>query len=214
MVERGIVPEQPVTPSPGSLGEAPRGHAGSIEDRLARLEDAVAGLQDTRPLEERVVQRVTAQFSSRKSSANPSSASNLLETGRRLLPAPLSGSGRRGAASPDPSAHPSSLRSWLLFDVLDEARTMWRMFFDRNYSVSWITRTAPPVAVILVLCSWFFLSGIPLVGWIVDKLVDLVVVVVVYKILHREALNYRLVSAELKIITEYMPAATAGTPRS
>lgn len=210
MVERGIVSEQPVTPISGSVVAPSLGHAGSLEERIARLEDAVAGLQDTRPLEERVLQRVTTQLASRKSSANPGSANPLLEAGRRLLPTSAPAAARRSAVSDDSP----SLRSWLLFDVLDEARTMWRMFVDRNYSVSWITRTAPPVALIIMLCSWFFLSNITLVGGIVDKLVDLVLVVGVYKILHREALNYRLASAELKIISEYRPAATAANPRS
>jgi hypothetical protein len=41
-----------------------------------------------------------------------------------------------------------------------------------------------------MVLSWFFLSGMPLIGHLLDRLIDLLVAFVAYKALGREAQRY------------------------
>ena len=200
MVERATIPEEPVV---SSAGERSKQRLGPLEERLTRLEDAVASLQDTRQLEERVAQRLAVQLA--RNGNLRTSSSLLLEAGRRLLPAPL----RTADGAADEAG---SRRPWVVLDTLAEIRTIARMYVDRRYRVSWAARTAPVVAAVLMFCSWFFFGGMLwFIGPLFDKLFDLFLAFIVFRILHHEVQAYRLASADLKTIGEYRstPAGAA-----
>jgi hypothetical protein len=154
----------------------------SIERRLARLEQAVAAMQDTSALEERLLARV-----SDRATRSSSTAGVLIEAGRRLLPAAIE------PVSAAPGHDPNlERRSWLFIDLYTELRAIFWLFLDRRYQCSWICRLVIPVFLLLFFGSSWFLGSIPLIGWVIDKIFDVAIVIVAYKILSREAARYRL----------------------
>ena len=207
MIERAIISEEPILQVPSVPAEPPERLSPSLEARVARLEDVVATLQDTNHLEERVTERVSAQLAAsgrRKSS----SSKIILEASRQLLPAALQ-TVREQTDQAD-VAGPSTLKHhpWLLVDTLAEARAIVRMYFDRRYRVSWIARMTPLLGCILLVLSWLLISGIWLVGPIMDKVFDLALAFVVYKVLHREVQSYRFAIADLGAMTPYRTVST------
>jgi hypothetical protein len=158
------------------------GHVEALEQRVHRLEDAVAALQDTRQLENRLVERLSrlAPF------ARPESAGLTIEATGRLVPA------ARGQVAPQ--ATPASSRPWLLLDAYHEARTVFRMFFDARYRVS---RGVLPLSIGLLAAigtSWLWVpaSSLPVFGALWTRLFDLVLAFILFKVLQREARRYRL----------------------
>src|SRR5438105_2383035 len=62
----------------------------SLEQRVHRLEDAVAAMQDTRSLEERLVERGAGRINGNATAA-ATTTGIIIEAGRHLLPAALEG---------------------------------------------------------------------------------------------------------------------------
>jgi hypothetical protein len=191
MIQSGLIVESHAVH--GGTTHPPVNPADSLEQRVRRLEDAVAAMQDMSPLEERLVERV-AQRVQQQSSATGSGSSNLLfDPGRHLLPAAIGTVNNEGDASQayGSSTSPSAGSPWLLVDLITELRTMVRMFLDRRYRATWTARVVPLTALILIVLSWLLVSGLVLVGPLLDRLVDVVLVIVAYKVLSREARRYR-----------------------
>ena len=65
------------------------------------------------------------------------------------------------------------------------------MFADRRYQVGWVTILVPLCVFFLMIGSSMFVGGLPVVGSIMDKLIDLLLAFFVYKALTREAQRYR-----------------------
>jgi hypothetical protein len=160
----------------------------ALGERIRRLEDAIAALQDTRALEERVLNRVSETVRPRVAE----SAFQRLDGDRRPTPAP--------APLPLPpmpplkALAPGALRSgWTLFELVGEIRTFVRMFFDVRYRVSWFTWLVTVIGLPFVLLSHWVMPYylIPVLGPVLDKVVDLFVVLFIYKILSLEAQRYR-----------------------
>ncbi|HEV3257126.1 MAG TPA: hypothetical protein VG013_09625 [Gemmataceae bacterium] len=172
-------------PYPGEE-HAPKGAgpAESLEHRVHRLEDAVASLQDTRGLEERVTERVAERMSRAAPAAEVQPSA-----GRRVKPEAVD----PVRAEPPPTATPVAVARppWLLFDVYHELQAMVRMFLDRRYQVSWPARLIPLAALVVMVLSWFTLGSIWVVGPLLDKALDLLLAFVAYKALSREAARYR-----------------------
>jgi hypothetical protein len=161
--------------------------AETLEQRVQRLEDAVASLQDSGPLEERITQRVADRLQGR---AAP--ATGLADKVSATRPAPPPPTGKPFLSAP--SVGPQVARqTWLIFDVLAELRAMVRMFFDVRYHVGWSTRLTVLVLVpLLFLWHWWVpLTGVWLFGPLLEKSVDLVLAFFIYKALSREAQRYR-----------------------
>src|SRR5207244_3244320 len=57
----------------------------ALEERVRRLEDALAQLQNTGGLEERITQQVTARLESQVGPRSPNTAELLLDAGKKLL---------------------------------------------------------------------------------------------------------------------------------
>jgi hypothetical protein len=160
----------------------------NLEQRVHRLEDAVAAMQDTRLLEERVVERMAGRINGNTPTAAASTTGIIIEAGRHLVPAVM-----EGASSPD--IHPaldenSGARSpWLIMEIYDEFRTIYWMFLDPAYRVSWTGRIAPVAILCVLVMSWWISGGI--IGGLMDKLLGLVLAVIAYKVLTKEARRYR-----------------------
>jgi hypothetical protein len=185
----------------------------ALEQRVRRLEDAVAGLQDTRQLEDRVAERLAA----RTRAGLPKDATGIIvEASRHLLPAPPpvdrppDGQAAElpapGAAAAQPSPRPAR-RPWLLFDLYADVRAAMYMFVDPRYRMSWSGRVLPWVLLGAILSSWFWIPFIsllysvpalgPFLGTVIVKFVDLLLAFVLYKVLSREATRYRETSPDL-----------------
>jgi hypothetical protein len=163
-----------------------------LETRVCRLEDAVASLQDTQPMEERIVERVSSRLEDRSGS--------LLRTGRRLLPAAIGVLNAQADIVHQPASPLSegSRAKWFLIEIYAEARLVVRMYLDRRYRMSWAGLVIPPILIVAIAVSWYWLPGtsLPVLGTIVDKSVDLLLAFVVFKVLSREARRYRVSTAQ------------------
>src|SRR5438128_1431858 len=121
MMDRGIMTETSETPNGNAHPDAAA--AATLEQRVRRLEDVVAGIQDTRQLEERIVERVRGE----RSYAIKDSAGMLVSAGRQLLPAALTLIHPEPSEAVPPPAPSSGLRpSWVVFEAYFEARAMVR----------------------------------------------------------------------------------------
>jgi hypothetical protein len=101
-----------------------------------------------------------------------------------------------------PALTPSS---WLFLDVLNELRTIVRMFFDSRYNIRWSTSLVAIVMLVAIFTSYLWLpfSGFTILGTVWDKLVDLVLAFFAYKALSREARRYRDTVAALPPASPY-----------
>jgi len=186
---------------------APRAHDESVEvleQRVRRLEDAIAALQDTQLMEDRVVERVRQRVGLHH--VEPVRPAGLIvSAARMLLPkqveevpsdqahadagaAGVDGATANGAPAPPPEA---AQPGWLLVELYREIRGMMRMFADHRYRMSWTGKAVPLAAILVAVISWLLISGIPLVGGLLDRVVDLTLIVLVYKAMSRELCRYR-----------------------
>jgi hypothetical protein len=202
MIERGAISEQPAGPNGETPTERTENRLLPLEQRVRRLEDAVSTLQDTRPLEERIVERVARRLN-RNLAQTVQASGMVVSHGRQLLPAALDLIRNKTAEAERRAAAPSGglPRPWLLFDAYAELRTMVRMFLDPRYRPTWPARIAPLVLLALVMTSWIWLPGTAIfptsLMTIMDKAVDLALAFLAFKILHREARRYRELVADL-----------------
>jgi hypothetical protein len=174
----------------------------SLEQRVHRLEDAVATLQDTRQLEERVVERLSrsAPVAAALPPPPPDSAGLLIDVGRRMLPAAVDVI-QNEAATADAQARQGARTTrpaWFLVEVYAEARAMFHMYVDRRYRMTWVGRVVPLVLLGAILTSlmWFpFLSTLytmsAMVGILLMKPIDLILAYFLFHVLRREACRYR-----------------------
>jgi hypothetical protein len=161
-----------------------------LEQRVHRLEDAVAGLQDTRLLEERVVERLAGRINGNLPSPPSSNAGIIIEAGRHLLPARAEPADA-DAAYPGfrSSIEPGPRPPWLLLEIYEEFRAIYWMFVDPGYRLSWTGRLAPLAILFVLFSSWMFFSSF--LWGVIDKVLSVVLIVILYKVLSREARRYR-----------------------
>jgi hypothetical protein len=169
-----------------------------LVQRVHRLEDAVAAIQDTRQLEQRVADRVAERVRANVPSGNPL-FSRLVIDAPRHLPAAI-------PVNPAPHAQiaqrPSPWKQqWLLVDLVAEARAIMYMFFDPRYRLSWGIRTMTFGLLLAIFTSWIWIPGITLmlfpINFIVVKVVDIVLAYFLVKILVREGRRYRATFPDL-----------------
>jgi hypothetical protein len=173
----------------------------ALEQRVRRLEDAVAALQDTQLMEDRVVERVRQRVELHHLEAPRSGL--ILSAARMLLPKPVEDvppesppadaeapADGQSAAPPGPPSD-ASRPCWLVVDFYRELRAMVRMFADYRYRMSWSAKVVPLAAIVIALLSWLLISGIWFVGALTDRVIDLVLIVLVYKTMSRELQRYR-----------------------
>ncbi|MCI0463457.1 MAG: hypothetical protein L0Z62_41495 [Gemmataceae bacterium] len=185
----------------------------SLEQRVQRLEDAVASLQDTAHLEDRIVERLSERLGIRPAPKPP--AREPMPAAERRTPPPEEKPDQRteerpeervrvrdeapAAPPPEPEPEPPvfvppalTRHPWLLVDLFRELRAMVRMFFDVRYNVAWSTRIIVLILLPLIFTSgwWFPLAYFPFLGTFFMKVLDLLLTFFVYKALSREARRY------------------------
>src|SRR5260370_28711450 len=154
-----------------------------LEKRVRALENTVAGLGDTRQIEERIAERVSAQ------APRVPVAAVIEAISAKPLPTAV-----RGMV--DIATQPSTLKqvaqsSWLAFDMVQEVMTVGRMLLDPHYHMAWITRIVVVLfAIAIVSSGWWF----PMASWlggVPDKLLDLVLASVLFLALFCETRRYK-----------------------
>jgi hypothetical protein len=85
-----------------------------------------------------------------------------------------------------------------MLDVLNELRVLLRMLVDPRYHLTWLGRVAPLVVLILIwLSDWdklaflFPWNLIPILGYYVNKLFQIVLLFIIFKVLTKEVERYR-----------------------
>jgi hypothetical protein len=161
--------------NPGDLSLREAEHVlASLDQRVQRLEDAVADLQERYPL--------------------PQAKGPMpFEADKVMAGAPTNERHGEPEDVPAPARASVNRPPWLLFEIYQDFKAMVRMFFDVHYHVAWSTRLIAIVLLLLFLTSewWFPLAYIPLLGGWLDKMLDLLLAFLAYKVLSREARRYR-----------------------
>jgi hypothetical protein len=200
MSDRGVLAEAPAAgPAEHGANDSTGAQLPALEQRVGRLEDAVAALQDTRLLEERVVARVGERLNRNPLAPARDTGGILIQAGRRMLPAALETIRTQtgpveGQARP---AAPPQRRSWLILDLFSELQTIARMYLDLRYRpfLSWTACLLPPLLLVAILTSAYWLQLLPGGSFIastpLDKVVDLVLVLFLYKVVSHQARRYQ-----------------------
>jgi hypothetical protein len=187
-----------------------------LEQRLERLEHAIASLQDIHGLEQRIAERIERQLEVRR----PEAPHEEKVTARKKFSVPLLAGflppprGTENAApAPEELAKLPQAASLLgvspqavhevfwAWEVLRELRLMLRMFLDVSYRVAWWVRIFAVVMLLAMLTAhlWVPLSaetwilGFP--GRILQTLVVVILGFFFYKVLSREAKKYQTYQA-------------------
>jgi hypothetical protein len=169
----------------------PPSDPGLLEQRLRRLEDSLAQLQDLRQLEDRVTERLARRLT-------PPANGSIMEPAPRPLPAPAVLSHPTNVYTDSTFA---TLGHGLILDMVAEARAMVRMFVDPRYNLGWFARLMPLGLFIAIVTSLIWIPGIHLmpewIAQVVSKIVDLFLAYFLFKILIREARRYRETAPDL-----------------
>jgi hypothetical protein len=183
----------------------------ALEQRVRRLEDAIAALQDTQLMEDRVVERVRQRVELHHVEQHRPAGGLIVSAARMLMPKhvddvppenphpdagtpPTDGQTANGTATPPPEA---AQPGWLVVELYREIRGMVRMLADHRYRMSWTGKAVPLAAILAAVISWLLISGIPLVGGLLDRAVDLTLILLVYKAMSRELGRYRELLARI-----------------
>jgi hypothetical protein len=166
-------------------------HPSDVEMRLRRLEASVTALQDSQLMEERVAERVVQKLKRSPLKSLRDSAGVIVDAGKALIPA-VGAAATSDKAKAAPTAAPSIDKpGWLLIDLWSEARTLGRMIFDHRYPFSYAGRFGPIIIACTYAFSWLFVSGMPMIGGITERIIDIFLAFLLYKILSREVQRYR-----------------------
>lgn len=95
-----------------------------------------------------------------------------------------------------PTEHEPARRSWFILDLWAELRLAVRMYFDPRYRLSRLAQIAFPAFFLLIALNYFLFSvwfSIAVVSPIVERLLDVILAVLAYRILARELDRYRAV---------------------
>ena len=179
MAAAAAPPASPDPPRPEEPAGPPR--PAGLEERVRRLEDILADLQHTR--------------------------TDIQET--PSLPLPELPAPERPPLSPDdvqlpppagtpwlsPGLFPSP--RWLPIEMLAEFRAMIRMYLDPRYRLTWQTRLLPALILVAMFLSWLTFAHLTLIGFLLDRIVFLVLAYALFKVLTREATRYRMTSPDI-----------------
>jgi len=203
MIDQAVMTEGPDARAPQGTGAATNHSLSSLEQRLDRLEDALAVLQDTRHLEQRIVERV-AERVDRNNTEERDAGAMIIDAGRKLLPAAagmLQNMPATGADAAGRTARALRGGAWFFFDCIAQARAMVRMFVDPRYHLGWSGRFVPLLLLLAIATSRIWIPGIgflpDMVAIIVDKVADLVLAFFLFQVLNREARRYRETAPDL-----------------
>jgi hypothetical protein len=157
----------------------------ALEERVRALEARVAALQDTRQIEERITEHVTAQV--------PRVPVEAVVEALSSRPLPPAVKDLVGAATRPSTLKQVAHSSWLVFDMTREIVAVFQMLFDRRYHMAWATRLLVFLFLAAILTSgfWFPLAWDNVVGHVLDKLLDLLLACVLSLALFSETRRYK-----------------------
>jgi hypothetical protein len=118
----------------------------------------------------------------------------------RLLPPPPD-----GTILAPPESHEPARRGWFFVQLWAEMRLAARMYFDPRYRVSRTAQIAFPLFAVLLALNYFLFSvwfSISVVSPVAERLFDVVLAVLAYRVLVRELDRYRAV---LDYLARYAP---------
>jgi hypothetical protein len=203
MIERSLTIEDPAPhrgePPPA---DGPDHLAESLEQRVHRLEDAVAALQDTQIMEERITERVLGKVSHRKQV----DGTGIVEAERRTAPIPTPvPQATLPPVPPTPAPVLSTKPSWVVVEAFRDIRMAVAMFFDSRHRVSWGAYFALAILAYVLVSDWLWAlwAGVPLLGLlsgvlslkvigpILDKALGLLFALFAFKRLARETRRYK-----------------------
>lgn len=167
-----------------------------LEQRLQRLEDAVAALCDTQALEDRVAARVSEKVIGKLPAATPVSDTQIAPVASYAPydPEPAMPNFRDNVARGWQSTLASADTLSLLGDMWSDVRTFWAMIRDGMYPMTWLSRLIGLLPAAYLLWSMFagFHNGIlGAVGYIIDLLLLVPFLYIALKVWGRELRRYR-----------------------
>jgi hypothetical protein len=188
--EPAETPEEPTLALADPLPDA-------LEQRVRRLEEAVALLQQARSVPAAVPSpggSMTATVPVAVPTAT-SLAGDRPETPPTALPVTP---GSPGGSRPVPTTGNRS-GNWLWWEMFIELRVFLRMYTDPRYSMSWFGRTVPMVLILVFVFSSYTipLASVYGIGWVFQKIGELIVAYGLFKSLSYEARRYRQKAPDL-----------------
>ena len=162
----------------------------SVVDRLARLEQSLASLQNSERLEQALTQRILHRLQ------QPGVAPDGLTP---MVP-PLS-IAAGPATTPFSHALDHASGIWAKIPILAEFRLMFLMYFDPCYRLSRICQLGVPIILALVMINYAMFNlffAIPLLGMMLERIGLVILAIALYKILAREVVRYTAVLDYLK----------------
>lgn len=195
------------THSSGSMLDPPHKDSPNLSERIGNLEIEVSELKDTVARFAEVVLGEVKDLRNAQVETPPAPPAMMAElplTAGSQNAVPVPEIGHEGSAS--------TRRHWLLTELISDFGATFRMYFDPRYRVRRYTQIMFPLLGILFALNWFFfrtIFAIPILSSILEKLVDAVLVILLYKVLVREVYRYRQVLAQLMAWQEYRTRTTA-----
>jgi hypothetical protein len=152
----------------------------TVDDRLRRLEQAVAQLAGRGP-----APRVTPN--------------GLATAYGGLVPAAVTGT-LVPMMPPEPPAGEAGF--WGRFAIWRELQFIFRMYFDPRYRLSRACQLVAPALLVLMVLNYLAFSfwNVPVLAPVFERLILIVLAVALYKVLSREAARY---DAVLKYLSQY-----------
>jgi hypothetical protein len=171
-------------PQPGPVLNAASSE--TSPERLERLEDEVTELRDT-----------VARFADLM-------IGEVKDLRKSRTELPVSSNSPSVPASSSDAAN--ARRPWLLTEMLHDFGTAFRMYFDPRYRMRRSTQIMVPVIVLAFAanCAFFNLVfTVPVLTAALEKIVDVLLAILLYKVLSKEIQRYRQVLAQLLALQDY-----------
>jgi hypothetical protein len=147
----------------------------ALEQRVQKLEETVGALQNTKILEERIVDRLSRREEAARAA-------------EQFTPAHAPSEPTVYSLGPTVTAS-----AWIVFELITDIKNMFLMFFDMRFRMSWSTRIVTFVLLPLMLTAnwWFPPAWITLIGFPIVSMLNLLLSFVLFKFLSRDAQRYR-----------------------
>lgn len=183
---------EPEAPSQRSAADSGPPDGGA--DRVARLEEEVAELRET-----------IARFAD----LMIGEVKDLRQHRAEVLPPAAVG---ELPAAGDAADSAGGRRPWLLTEFLHDVGTTFRMYFDPRYRVRRATQLMVPLLIAMFVLNGLFFNqvfAIAIVSPVLEKIGDIILAVVLYKVISRELQRYRQVIAQLMAWQDYRVRSAA-----
>jgi hypothetical protein len=176
-----------------------------LRERIDRLEQALAPLQQLDGLEERLFQRVTT-YVERTRPEPPPPSTQIAEPSILARASALGAAGKQvfeavvlPALSPGPSSAPRPPgRPWAIREIFAELQAMFYMYVDPRYRLSWPGRVMTPVFLALFLTTdWWAPYAFCGIGKLLIKPIEILLCFGLIKFLSYESRRYRETAPDL-----------------